>query len=129
MARLAVPDSLEELHSLLEQVGRDHPDLAQADLMMFETAVIEIAGNVIEHGQPAGKVAFTFAFTVWPDRLECLLDDSSSSLVPALDDNVLPESDLAESGRGLALANAALDVMECERIDGINHWKLIRLRH
>jgi serine/threonine-protein kinase RsbW len=51
---LAVPESLNLLHDLLERVGREHPDLDAGDLMMFETAVIEVAGNVVEHGRPPG---------------------------------------------------------------------------
>ena len=38
---LAVPESLNLLHDLLDRVGRDHPDVDSADLMLFETAVVK----------------------------------------------------------------------------------------
>jgi serine/threonine-protein kinase RsbW len=34
----------------------------------------------------------------------------------------------AESGRGLAMAKAAVDVLTCERHDGDNYWTLSRTR-
>ena len=67
---LAVPESLNLLHDLLEEVGQEHPELAPSDLMMFETAVIEVAGNVVEHGQPPGRVRWSFRLSVLEDRLE-----------------------------------------------------------
>jgi serine/threonine-protein kinase RsbW len=47
---LAVPESLNLLQDLLEEVGQEHPELAASDLMLFETAVIEVAGGVVERG-------------------------------------------------------------------------------
>jgi hypothetical protein len=32
----------------------------------------------------------------------------------------------AEEGRGLALARALLDTISLDRLDGINHWRLVR---
>ena len=46
------------------------------DLMMFETAVIEVAGNVVEHGRPPGRRRWAFRLSVHPDRLEAQLSDS-----------------------------------------------------
>lgn len=126
---LAVPESLEDLHVLLEQVGREHPEVAPADLMMFETAVVEIAGNVIEHGRPEGRVSFIFELAVLPDRLECLLTDTSARPVPDLDDRTMPQSDEDEDGRGIALAQMALDRIDLEHVDGVNRWTLVRNRH
>ena len=47
------------LRDLLEAVGREHPDLDRGALMLFETAVIEVAGNVVEHGRPPGQVQWS----------------------------------------------------------------------
>jgi serine/threonine-protein kinase RsbW len=124
---LAVPASLTDLHDLLEQVGLDHPDVSPADLMLVETAVIEIAGNVVEHGQPPGGVRYSFRLQVRPDRLECFLSDSGEPMAPGWDSAVMPASDL-EEGRGLALAQAALDELSYARVDGGNVWRMTRYR-
>jgi serine/threonine-protein kinase RsbW len=123
---LAVPETLGELHGLLERVGQEHPDVASEDLELFETAVIEIAGNVVEHARPEGQVVYAFTLRVLADRLTATLEDSGQDEVTTTDAEM--PSVWAEEGRGLALAGAVLDELEVERRDGRNHWQLTRMR-
>jgi serine/threonine-protein kinase RsbW len=123
---VAVPAVLEELHELLEHVRRDHPDVFPEDLMLFETAVMEIAGNVVEHGRPPGEVPYTFVLTVLPDRVEALLSDAGDPV--DLTGTPSMPSELAEEGRGLALADLALDRLSYRREDGENRWQMTRRR-
>jgi serine/threonine-protein kinase RsbW len=125
---LAVPESLNLLHDLLEQVGRDHPDLRADDLMLFETAVIEVAGNVVEHGRPPGRVSWSFHLAVLPDRLEGRLSDSGEEYPGGTWGTEMPGDPLQEDGRGLALATAVLDRLDYRRGDGANHWTMLRRR-
>jgi serine/threonine-protein kinase RsbW len=121
---LSVPESLEELHELMERASQDHPGLA-TDLMLMETAVIELAGNVVEHGRPEGRVAYHFSLQVLPDRLLGLLSDAGDQVEPGAE---APADPFAESGRGLELARAATDELSYRRTDGRNTWTLVRLR-
>lgn len=123
---LAVPESLDLLHDLLERVAAQHPDVSAADLMMFETAVIEIAGNVVEHGRPPGEVTYGFRLEVHPDRLEGVLTDSGQEL-PSTAEATMP-GQWDESGRGLALAGSVLDHLSYTREQGENRWHMQRLR-
>ena len=66
---LAVPETINLLHDLLARVRAEHPDVQSTDLMLFETAVIEIANNVVEHGMPPGTIKYSFTLEVEPDRL------------------------------------------------------------
>ena len=125
---LAVPESLNLLHDLLERVGREHPDIDAGDLMMFETAVIEVAGNVVEHGRPQGDVAWTFRLSVLADRLEAQLSDSGEEYPGGTWGTTMPADPLQEDGRGLALATAVLDSLEYERSSSANHWTMRRSR-
>lgn len=122
---LAVPESLSDLHDLLERVASDHPDVDPGDLMMFETAVIEVAGNVVEHGRPQGKVLYTFRLQVLPDRVEARLREASEAVAPDVVGAAMPDP-LAEEGRGLALSRAMLDELRYERVDDENVWTLVR---
>ena len=124
---LAIPAALSHLHDLLEKVGAEHPGLAAEDLLMFETAVIEVAGNVVEHGRPEGKVVFHFRLAVLPDRVEARLEDAGKELDGDPGASELPDP-LAEHGRGLALTRAVLDEFSYERLDGTNVWHLVRYR-
>jgi len=125
---LAVPESLNLLHDLLERAGREHPDLDAGDLMMFETAVIEVAGNVVEHGRPQGRVTWAFRLSVLSDRLEAQLSDSGEEYPGGTWGTTMPADLLQEEGRGLALATAVLNSLDYERSDGANHWTMVRRR-
>ncbi|MCW2812031.1 MAG: ATP-binding protein [Friedmanniella sp.] len=124
---LAVPECLNLLHDLLEQVGTDHPELGSEDLSMFETAIIEIAGNVVEHGRPPGRVVFRFRLHVFDDRLVGVLVDSGEALDPTLRPGSMPE-EMAESGRGLVLARVMLDEFDYRHTDAGNTWTMVRHR-
>lgn len=124
---LAVPESIDRLQDLLGEVRRDHPELDETDLYMLETAVVEIHGNVVEHGKPVGQVIYAFELEVQPDRLVGVLADTGSA---SPDLRLLEEStdELAESGRGLWLAKATLDELTYGRTGDRNTWMLVRFR-
>ena len=122
----AVPETIELLHGLLGEVRTDHPEVPEDDLSMLETAVIEIAGNVVQHAAQDGTTLYEFRLSVRPSELvgELVYEGDEPDL-PA--DPQLPE-DTAESGRGLMLAHAVLDDLEHSFVDGRNHWRMLR-RH
>jgi serine/threonine-protein kinase RsbW len=122
---LAVSESLNLLHDLLDRVREDHPDVESTDLMMFETAVIEIANNVVEHGRPPGTIRYSFTLDVESDQLLGHLSDGG----PPLEDPHAPMPGIdSENGRGLALARIALDDLVYERVGEHNEWTMIRRR-
>ena len=88
---VAIPDSIDELHALLATVAENHPDVNAEDVSMMETAVIEIAGNLIEHGRPPGQVNYRLVLTVYSDRLEGVLSDSGEELPGGLGDPQMPD--------------------------------------
>ena len=124
---LAAPEMLDLLHELLARVGEEHTEVGTEDLAMIETAILEIAGNLVEHGRPAGRVAYSFSLHVLPDRLEGRLSDSGAELPDDPTGQEMPD-ELAEHGRGLALAEAALDELSYERVGNANTWTFVRFR-
>lgn len=120
----ALPDQLDTLHTLLAQAAAEHPRLDPMDVMLFETAIMEIANNVVEHGQPEGKVRWRFTIRVREDEIEAELDDTGQAFTPG-QGQAMPGED-AESGRGLAMAEALLDQIEFERMRDANHWRMVR---
>ena len=123
---LAVPGSLDLVQDLLVLVRSEHPDISETDLSMFETAIAEIHGNVVQHGRPEGQVTYAFSLTVRPDRLVGFLADTGE---PATDlSDLAPVEEMAESGRGLWLAHATLDELLYARTGNRNTWKMTRLR-
>lgn len=125
VAGFAVPERLEDLHTLLAQVAEEHQDVAPADLMLFETAVIEIAANVVEHGGEG--TTWTFVLAVTTTQLRGTLADNGTRFDGELD-AALPDDPLAESGRGLSLARSTLDELTYERVGDTNRWLMVRTR-
>ena len=124
---LAVPESLNLLQDLLDQVRREHPELDETDVSMFETAIVEIHGNVVEHGHPPGRVIYAFELEVSSDRLVGILADTGVAAPDLSGMDELPD-EMAESGRGLWLAKATLDDLQYARAGDRNTWKLVRNR-
>ena len=120
----AVPTELDRVHALLERAGSEHPELDPTDLMLFETAVIEIATNVVEHGQPHGEVRWRLELRIDDDEIEAELHDTGAEFQVDLGAQ-MPGTE-AESGRGLPLASAMLDEIELARVDDSNHWRMVR---
>lgn len=124
LSGFAIPEGLEELHAMLQRVSAEHPVADPTAFMLFETAVTEIANNVIEHGRPQGEVRWRFSIDVTEDRLEATLSDSGQIFTGSLDAE-MPDA-FAEGGRGLALARSMVDELTYERADGENLWHLSR---
>lgn len=123
---VAGPDCLEMVHEMLAELWTGAPDVDDADRMMFEIAVVEIAGNVVEHARPR-PVRCELHLTVHDDALEATFCDSGQEADVDLADTGLPDP-LAETGRGLAMVRATVDVLEHARVADSNRWYLRRTR-
>jgi serine/threonine-protein kinase RsbW len=123
---------LDLVHALLEQLWIGNPEVSVEDRFRFETAVIEVLGNIVEHAYQLDPAAaehrdharrFIVVLAVTAD--EVLASFGDNGLPTSLDlSNVAMPHELAESGRGLALAAAATDELSYDRVEGRNHWKL-----
>ncbi len=128
----ADPEVLDLVHSMLEHLHVGVQVSASAK-MRFEMAVIEVLGNIVEHAY-AHDAALPDVDASEVRRFEIRLAATDTHLVASLSDNGMPVSldlddlpmpdEMAESGRGLALAAAALDVFEFARTGARNHWRL-----
>ena len=107
---------------LRNAIGRTEDD---RQLMLFETALGEIGGNVLTHGMPAGtERAVEYALSFDGRTVIASLSDSGSAAhehlargMPALE---------SERGRGLAIARSLLDELGYERDGNVNRWRLVK---
>ena len=128
----ATPEMLDLVHSVLEQLWAAHDDVAMADRVRFEMAVIEILGNIVEHAYEidaadAGDRRFDVTLTATDTELVAAFGDNGVPMAIDLSAVGMPD-DLAESGRGLALAMAAVDDISYEREGDRNLWRLTCVR-
>jgi serine/threonine-protein kinase RsbW len=119
------PDDVNAVHDLLEQVWSSSGGVSDLDRFSFETALIELASNVIRHADAGGGVTCRLAVTVHGDVLEATLTDSGEPGDIELAERHLPD-DLAESGRGIPLIKALVDVVEYGREADLNRWYISR---
>jgi serine/threonine-protein kinase RsbW len=97
--------ALDELHQLFAELWDEAPLVPDRDRMLFSIAVAEIAANVIEHARDLNWV-WELDLSAWTDRLEASIRHAGPIVDQGLNQWTMPE-ELSESGRGLALADAA----------------------
>lgn len=124
----ATLDSIETIQDAFETWWTALGDDAVATRFSFETAIVEIAANIVEHSRRSDA-------EVGGRRYSLDLDATEAELTARFQDNGLPaEIDLAavtmadvddESGRGLALALASLERLDYRHEEGRNIWTLV----
>ncbi|EXF24982.1 anti-sigma regulatory factor [Nesterenkonia sp. AN1] len=119
-----VDQVLDALQNLFTAAG----ELSLEDRTLFSLAVSEIATNIVTHGRCAGgaEVTVTADMSIDKEALSARFKDDAAPVTIALNEAELPD-ELAESGRGLAIAKMALDQLSHE-VDEGHTWTLVRKR-
>lgn len=126
---MSPPDTVDTVHELLDEMWPTVPDLHPRDRMALDTAIIELAANVIQHANRGRPITATLTVIAFAGRIEATLSDSGEIGEVDIEGRSMPQADeLAESGRGIALMKALVDTVEHRRVDGFNHWTLVRAR-
>ena len=94
------------------------------DIERLETAVIELAGNAVEHGRPPGEVVLTLTIAAFDDHVDATLRDNAERFDDDPAEAQLPP-ELAESGRGLTPAHLSVDSLT-HHFDNGNVWTMSR---
>jgi serine/threonine-protein kinase RsbW len=118
------PASVEAVFDLLAEWWSEVGEVPDSTRFGFETAVIEIAGNVVEHSRgDADERRFTLELFADAEVLRATFRDDGDP--PLLDLDVVRMAGEDEvSGRGLALARASVDEIALDRDHDRNVWTL-----
>jgi serine/threonine-protein kinase RsbW len=122
----APPSDVDAVHDFLHGVWRDDPGIDETDRMAFETALIELASNVIQHADAEG-VTCVLSVKTEDGHLRAQLSDTAEAGGVRLVGVEMPD-DLAESGRGIAFIQLLVDDLSYERVDGRNVWSIAKKR-
>lgn len=128
--RIDVPAVIDSVDTVQEAFSTWWEELGEQDAtkrFSFETAVVEIATNIVEHSrrndQGDGR-RFTLDLDATDAEVTALFTDNGQ---PAdIDLSAVTMADIDdESGRGLALALATLDSLDYRHESGRNIWTLM----
>lgn len=119
------PDSLGRVHELLARVWADAPHISALDRASFETALIEVAANVIQHANHGNPVECTVAVDATDGSISATLIDTGEQAELELSTVEMPEG-AVESGRGLALVKALVDEISYDSDGTVNCWRITR---
>lgn len=115
------PDTLGEVEAALSDFWSQHDDVPAQVQMEVTIAAAEIAANILEHGHAVG---FRMELQVLPHEVHVEFIDRGEPVQIELDRVCMPDG-MAEHGRGLAMAQAALRVLSYFRDELGNHWRLV----
>lgn len=124
----APPADVNDIHDFVAGVWAAAPDVSEVDRISFETALVELAANVLRYadGEGAGLTC-EVTIEVAADRLSLAVRDTGEPGQIVLAGLEMPALD-AESGRGLPLIHALVDEVEYHHDGTHNHWRLVRHR-
>lgn len=120
------PGVLTQIARVLDETWSAHPEIPSAICTQMSIAAGEIGANIVEHAAQGRAVGFRMEVRVVPGEVHMFFTDAGIPLQVDLDTVSLPDA-MAERGRGLALAKAALADLSYRR-DTVNHWTLISKR-
>lgn len=119
----AGPEALHEIEAALEKVWSDNDHVPVITRMQVGIAVGEIAANIIRYAASGLQVQIHMHVAILPKQVKVEFVDNGHPAEIDLSAVEMPD-DFAESGRGLALAQAALESLSYQR-NAHNHWILV----
>lgn len=118
---LAGPGTLEEIQAALDACWSANDHVPHRIRMEVGMAAAEIAANILEHAHVAN---FRMELHVASDEMLVEFVYGGEPALVDLDRVCMPD-EMAERGRGLALAQAALRLLSYARDEVGNHWHLV----
>lgn len=116
--------AIDQTETALEQAWSGHGHVPDAIRRQTGIAVAEVVANIVEHGS-AGRdgVRIEMEIAVHADHVLVTVIDNGNEAHVDLGAIRMPD-DLAERGRGLAMAKLVLDRFDYRRQAGLNCWTL-----
>lgn len=119
----AGPSALADIATALERIWAANAFVPPIERMHMELAAGEIGANIIEHSACGRPVTMTMNVIVLPGQVQVEFTDDGDPVQVDIDSVCLPD-DMAERGRGLALARSVLARLSYHRSE-VNHWILV----
>lgn len=123
----AHPDPLGAIQAELDSLWLNHPHVPDVIRTQMSIAAAEIGANIVEHSGGREPVRIQMSSEVVGDQVHVGFTDDGPPAEIDLASVAMPD-DMAERGRGLALAQTVLDQLAYRCDDLGNQWTLISQR-
>lgn len=117
----AGPGALDEVQSVLDSFWSLHVEVPARVRMEIGIAAAEIAANILEHGF---AISLRMELGLTPNEVHVEFAYAGEPVAVDLHSVSMPD-EVAERGRGLAIAQAVLSLLSYVRDEAGNHWKLV----
>ena len=117
-------DPLAVVDSQLDALWAIHPRVPNDVRMQMQIATAEVGANIVEHTGSGHPLRIRMSAAVVGDQVQVMFTDNGPPADIDLAHVALPD-DMAERGRGLAMAQALLERLEYRCDETGNHWTLI----
>ena len=118
------PELPEDIHLALEEAWLDHDEVPENVRMGLSIAAPEVGNNILEHAGHGRDLRIRMDLRVLEDEVRIEFTDDGLPANVNLAAIRMPEP-MAESGRGLALAQAFLSELSyCRDVKG-NYWTFV----
>lgn len=114
-------ETLNEVQAALDAFWSLHEEVPSRVRMEIEIAACEIAANIVEHCCPVG---LWMELHIRLNEVQIEFTDTGAPIAVDLDSVRMPD-EMAERGRGLAMAQATLRLLSYFRDEVGNHWRLV----
>jgi serine/threonine-protein kinase RsbW len=120
-------DDPDAVYVALASLWDERADVVEMDRMMFDTALIELVSNVVQHATSTTTIECLLDIVAGDDTLSAVLVDTADPPEVDTSPRAMPD-EFAESGRGLAFIQALVDDFQYERREDRNVWTIIKIR-
>lgn len=124
----APPEDVDSVHDFLQIIWNENPEIPAKEKIRVETAIIELAANIILYSEATTGVIFNIIVNTSKDKLEASISDNGELFSLELDSHIMPE-DYAESGRGIPMVKSLVDKFEFDASNGRNTWRIWKEFH
>lgn len=125
---VAIDRSISSIDRVLDElmdVWRRNPWVGEFDRMAVQTAIVELATNIVRYALPDADDTAELTVVIAEGKLRADVTDHGPRFTGALHDLAMPDP-LAESGRGLGVIAALMHTFSYTRSADGNHWMIVR---
>lgn len=117
------PDDVNAVHEFMEIIWVANPHIPQRERIYFETALIELVGNIISYSVSKTDVKCEVVIETSENRIDATISDNGETANVELEGHEMPGA-LEETGRGIALIKILVDEFSLDTSKKLNTWRL-----